>query len=50
MHQTYENNFIIYITTTIILEPLVNDYLGEPVPKKNIHPITPILIINHPVA
>ena len=30
--------------------PYVQDYPGEPVPEKNIHPLTPILIINHPLS
>jgi len=34
-------------TTTIVLQPFVRDYLGEPVPVKNIHPLISILMINH---
>ena len=31
-----------------VLQPFVRVYLGEPVPEKNIHPLTPFLLNNHP--
>jgi len=34
-------------STTTILQPLIQDYPGEPVPEKNIHQLTPIQIINY---
>ena len=37
-------------TATTILQPFVWDHLGKPVPEKNIRPVTPILIINHPLS
>jgi len=38
-----------YNTVTTILRPFVWDCPGEPVgARRNIHPLTPILIINHP--
>jgi len=37
-------------TTTTILWPFVLDYPSELVPEKNIHPLIPILIINHSLS
>jgi len=39
-------------TKTTILLPFIWDYPGEPVPERNIHPLslTPILIINDPLS
>jgi len=38
------------IITAAILRPFVRDFPGELVPEENIHPLTPILIINHPLS
>jgi len=39
--------FIIHSTTTTNFTALSLGLLGEPVPEKNINPLTPIMIINH---
>jgi len=53
MHQRYWLPLVFKtykITTTTVLWPFVKDYPGELVPGKNIHLLTPILIINHPLS
>ena len=37
-------------THTTVKRPFVQDYPGRPVPEKNIHPLTPVLIIGHPLS
>jgi len=39
----------LHVTATSLWR-FVRDYSGEPVQEKNIHQLTPILIINHPLS
>jgi len=37
--------FTIYCPTTTVLRPFVRDYQGEPLPEKNTHPPTILIIM-----
>jgi len=39
-----------FAAAATVLRPFVWDSPGEPIPEKNFHSLTPILVINHPLS
>jgi len=46
--RTQINNSMIYYSYSTIRPTLI--VTDEPIPEKNIHPLTPIMVVNHPLS